>query len=183
MPYRLLLTLLLVAGCQRPPDKVDDIHEFINKTRADADEIKQIQSRLPYTKIEFERSGCYGTCPVFKVILNVDGTATYEGKLFVDQIGEHTGTINAWDYARLCCLVDHLKLTKSASYSVDTVDLSGFSLRFTKRTGQVIEISDYGGQGPIELWALQQSIDNVTSNITWHLVSEANADEKTEKAE
>ena len=164
----LAIGCLLVMGCQRSPDQLADHYKFIHQTSAGADEIEQVLAQLPYTKIEFERSGCYGSCPVFQAVFHVDSTATYEGERFVEREGNYQGTINAWDYTRLCCLIDRLKLNVSASYSVDSVDLSGCTLRVTKRTGQVIEISDYGEQGPIELWALQQCIDNVITRTTWH---------------
>src|SRR3569833_3749029 len=44
---------------------------------------------LEKVHIGLERSGCYGTCPGYRVELFGDGTAIYEGTGYVDVLGRH----------------------------------------------------------------------------------------------
>ncbi len=42
----------------------------------------------PY--VYYERTHCFGTCPVFVFTMNYDGTCFYEGRNFVDRIGNYS---------------------------------------------------------------------------------------------
>lgn len=39
--------------------------------------------------VYYERTHCFGTCPVFVFTMNYDGTCYYEGRNFVDRIGSY----------------------------------------------------------------------------------------------
>src|SRR5437868_598498 len=46
-------------------------------------------AKEPITEISFERTPCFGTCPVDKLVLRADGTATYTGTRYVERMGEY----------------------------------------------------------------------------------------------
>ena len=43
--------------------------------------------------ISLERKACYGTCPIYKMIIYDDGSAIYSGKKFVENIGLYKFTV------------------------------------------------------------------------------------------
>lgn len=42
-----------------------------------------------------ERTACYGTCPVYRLTIYQDGTATYEGRRFAKREGLYSGKVDA----------------------------------------------------------------------------------------
>ena len=52
------------------------------------------QSEQEYLLIEFEHTGCFGTCPIYDIQLFSDGKVYYNGIMFTDFLGEKDGSIN-----------------------------------------------------------------------------------------
>lgn len=44
--------------------------------------------------IEFKKTPCYGKCPVYNASIKSDGSMTYFGKTFVDNLGDFEGQIS-----------------------------------------------------------------------------------------
>jgi hypothetical protein len=53
------------------------------------------------TEIGLERGGCYGTCPIYTLVLKSDGTFTYKGAQFVEKLGVFSGTIPVYRFNQL----------------------------------------------------------------------------------
>ena len=55
----------------------------------------------PLTEISLERTPCFGSCPVDKVVLRPDGTATYIGRRFVERVVNYAdaGPVALWGIA------------------------------------------------------------------------------------
>ena len=49
----------------------------------------------PFTAITFERTPCFGTCPVYRVSVSGTGTVSFTGIHNVDSVGTFTGHIDA----------------------------------------------------------------------------------------
>ncbi|HRO39493.1 MAG TPA: DUF6438 domain-containing protein [Flavobacteriales bacterium] len=47
------------------------------------------------TWFAIQRTPCFGTCPVYKLIINSDGSAIYEGGRFAPREGMYTGHVEA----------------------------------------------------------------------------------------
>jgi hypothetical protein len=58
------------------------------------------------TEISLQRSPCFGTCPIDKVVLRSDGTARYTGTRFVERLGDYSGKIGVDEFKRLAKLID-----------------------------------------------------------------------------
>lgn len=54
-----------------------------------------------FTLITFERTPCFGTCPVYKVSVNGSGGVRFEGTRNVDSVGVFSGRIDAAAVAAL----------------------------------------------------------------------------------
>src|SRR5260370_31775631 len=70
-PIALMLTVLLVAGC----------HSLAHP--------KDLRS----VSVSLKRTACYGTCPVYSVLIHGNGLVEYLGELNVDVPGDQTGRI------------------------------------------------------------------------------------------
>jgi len=53
------------------------------------------------TEIGLERTECFGTCPVYSVVLKSDGTVRYVGTDHVPRKGTRTGEVSTWDFNQL----------------------------------------------------------------------------------
>ncbi len=178
-----LITTLLIAGCEPgtpqrtaltprdddPTTGVPDKYHFLYSGGIGYDEIDAVWKALPYTKIELERTECYGTCPSYIVSLYADGTAKYNGRKYAARTGSFDGDLEIWDYGQVCWMIDKFKILDGPrDYSANWSDSATTIIRVTLReSGDLIEISDYGGQGPIELWSLFNAVDAVSSRIEW----------------
>jgi hypothetical protein len=121
------------------------------------------------TEISLERKECYGGCPVYKVVLRKDGTATYTGIKYVPRMGEYRGKSYAYDYY----FVTLAKLIRSQGY-FDLKDnySSGWTDQDTAITSVVDRdrrktVVNYGNAAPIKLWGIEIAIDGVVERIQW----------------
>jgi len=51
--------------------------------------------------IKLQRFGCYGTCPIYSVSIDAQGTVHFVGEKFVEFMGAHDSSISTEQYARL----------------------------------------------------------------------------------
>ncbi|TWT64925.1 DUF6438 domain-containing protein [Crateriforma conspicua] len=186
----ILLAALLVTGCNSEPPKprptaisprdydptsgVPDRYHFLYSGGIGYDELGSVWKGLPYTKIELERTECYGTCPSYVVTFDADGTAKYNGRKYAARSGVFDGEVEIWDFGQICWMIDRFKvLDGPRDYSANWTDSATAIVRITIReTNDTIEISDYGGQGPVELWAVLNAMDAVSSRVEWAPVLE-----------
>jgi hypothetical protein len=59
-----------------------------------------------FTTVTFERTPCFGTCPVYRVSVSGSGSVRFEGMRHVDSVGVFTGMISAAAVAALGRAVD-----------------------------------------------------------------------------
>ncbi|WP_162225044.1 DUF6438 domain-containing protein [Erythrobacter sp. SG61-1L] len=64
------LSAILLAGCATVPQ----------------------QTRTAPESVTFEETACFGSCPIFSITLNADGSGVFEGTRFVAAKGEHRFT-------------------------------------------------------------------------------------------
>lgn len=151
--------------------------EHIEEQEAPAQHIPMPDVPLERVHITLERTGCFGTCPSYKVDLYGDGRAVYTGVGYVDVMGEHRYRVAPQDVARL---VESIRsndvwslrsgyqgqVTDNPTYEV-TIDLGG----------EVHTITDYVGEDvgmPASVTALENQIDKVARTDHWlHLSQEA----------
>lgn len=119
------------------------------------------------TEIGLERTPCYGTCPVYTVIIKNDGTFRYQGGENTKRRGKHTGTV---DVSRFNALAEFLLesgyMQLESAYTLRVTDMP------TAYTAAVVNgkrkiVSNYGGVGPAKLWAVEQLIDKLLLEAEW----------------
>tara|TARA_S200000501_G_scaffold356551_1_gene379373 strand:+ start:61 stop:513 length:453 start_codon:yes stop_codon:yes gene_type:complete len=72
--------------------------------------------------IKIEKSGCYGTCPVYKINLNKKRTVTYQGIRFTKHEGEYKWKLNRKDYKLIKSLITE-NLCVNISVNMEANDL------------------------------------------------------------
>ncbi len=88
-PLLILLLSLTIGlfGCKQTLE---------TKQTSPTDEVKK---DVPF--ISMKKTPCYGKCPAYLVDIYENGDVLFNGKSFVDYIGEHTGTITPEDVNRI----------------------------------------------------------------------------------
>ncbi len=121
--------------------------------------------------VTYERTYCFGMCPVFKSEVLKDGTVLYEGINFVDNMGKHTAVAPESD-------LDSIKsMLKSVNY---------FELDSTYDNPAVMDIpavlssADLNGEShsvydrwkaPKELKELYKLLDEIYARLEWQAVT------------
>lgn len=157
-----------------PTNGVPEHYHFLYSGSIGYDEIDNAWNALPFTKIELERTECLGSCPSYVVSLSAGGTASYHGRKHTSRIGTFDGEVEIWDYGNICWMIERFKLLdQPRKYHANWTDSPTAIIRITLRdSNDTIEISDYGGQGPIELWSLFNAADSVANRIEWKATAE-----------
>ena len=79
------------------------------------------------------------------------------------------GEVHAFDYGRLCELVEAIHFEALAPrYEWNGFDLLTHTVRvWPSGSTTPLEVEDYGGVGPVELWGLRAAIEGVAGRIEW----------------
>ena len=130
---------------------------------------QEIVDALAFDSISLERSACYGSCPVYQVVLRRDLSATYHGERNVERTGAWHGGVYVFDYGRLSYMVERLGvMAMDSSYAQPVTDMATATLRIWPRGAAAPKVvSDYGEAGPPELWAVIQLVDAIATRIRW----------------
>ena len=105
--------------------------------------------KLSISQINFDADACFGTCPVFTMIISSDGTAHYNAKMYNERKGQFTTIIRPSQFDSLTNLIaksDFFNLKNE--YSTDWTDHPTYSLTIKLKNGKNKTISDYGPSGP-----------------------------------
>jgi hypothetical protein len=100
---------------------------------------------LSEVTIALQRTGCFGWCPIYNVVIKGTGEVTYEGESFVLVPGKHTWRIpreNVLELIALFRLADFFNLDDS--YEASVTDLPTYITRLSIG-GRHKSVRDYGG--------------------------------------
>jgi hypothetical protein len=121
------------------------------------------------TEITLERTVCYGFCPIYKVILRSDNTATYIGMKFVERQGTYKAYISGFEH--LAKIIEARKYFSLRNrYTKPVTDMPS-AITSVVRNGKRKTVDNYGNSGPIELWEIETLIDGLIANARWEKVS------------
>jgi hypothetical protein len=157
----LFLSLILLVACATPAQK----NTNKNKNQPPSTTQNTGQSAGQITEITLERTACFGACPMYKVTLRSDGTATYKGEQYVERKGTYNGTFHG--FHRLVQLIEKQGyFNLKDEYTIEATDMPS-AITSVVRAGKRKTITHYGDSGPVELWAIEQAIDGVVANARW----------------
>jgi len=123
-------------------------------------------------QITLNRTVCFGFCPAYTVTISGDGQVRYEGRRFVNAVGERTATIAPADVERLVARFDEIGFDHlQDEYRAPVTDLPTTTITLT-RNGRTKRVVDYGGVSagmPQAVRELQAEIDRVAGTAQWVL--------------
>ena len=172
----LLASLVLVVACQRDavePSHGADLHTvpvYLALTQEfgfgkDSPEWELVADALPFERISLWRSGCYGSCPVYRVDYYKDGRVVYLGEDYVDHVGRFDFVDALSDFALLAANVEVMGLLAlDDEYAAGWTDDETVTLEIEGSFG-VKNIEDYGRQGPPLLRAFHDLVDRRTERL------------------
>ena len=119
---------------------------------------------LTGVEITLERTGCYGTCPVYSITIHDDGTVIYEGKHFVRIEGVRTYTIPEESVTELVGMFYEINyFSLHDRYDVSVTDLPTVITSITIGN-ETKRVSNYANAGPPRLYELESKIDEITDS-------------------
>ncbi|WP_151088150.1 DUF6438 domain-containing protein [Hymenobacter baengnokdamensis] len=114
-------------------------------------------AQLAIESVKFSTTECFGTCPVFQLFINKDGSVSYKGIQNVSKIGDYKLIMSKSELSYLTSLlaaINPLKLNNH--YSIDASDFPSINLTVNYANGQVKSIEDYGERGTYGLAVLYE---------------------------
>ncbi|MEN2400178.1 DUF6438 domain-containing protein [Flavobacterium sp. MC2016-06] len=128
--------------------------------------------------IEFSTSGCFGTCPVYKLTLNRDSLSIFNAQYynFNENIeitygkeeGVFSTTINKIDFDKLEEILNYCDFENlNKEYHVSHTDDQRGNLKITFNDGKVKTISDYGMVGTYGLKMIYEKLAELRFNQKW----------------
>jgi len=123
-------------------------------------------------QISLTRTVCYGFCPAYTVTISSEGDVRYEGRQFVNAVGERTSSIPRADVEALVARFDAIGFDQlQDEYRGEMTDLPTTTVSLT-RNGRTKTLVDYGGTSvgmPRTVRELQAEIDQVAGTAQWVL--------------
>jgi|GEM_PF-5591803 len=179
-----ILALCLCAGaCRHPPEirpvplphepepatELQQRYAWLSGFSYDDRRTQEIVGALRFDSISLERGECFGSCPVYRVVLRRDGSAVYYGERFVEHEGAWHGGVYLFDYGRISYLVERLGvMAMDSSYTRPITDQVTTTLRLWPRGSATPKVvSDYAGAAPVEFWAVVEIIDGLAARTRW----------------
>lgn len=151
-----------------------------------APQIPSTQAIPSDTLITLERTGCFGTCPIYALKISADGVLVFEGKNFVKKTGKVESKItqqqlrqliSAFDKAKYFSLRDKYDGTEDGcpSYWTDSpsaitsININGKSKKISHYYGCRENPPDasFGHVYPRALFELEKRIDEIAGTKRW----------------
>ena len=125
---------------------------------------------LKLVKITLQRSGCFGTCPAYGIVVRGDGTVEYDGEGYVAFTGHHRGTVpkeNVLELLKLFKASDYYSLDDE--YSMSVTDQATYHTSI-EVNGKRKAVRDYVGLEvgmPLAVMRLENEIDRLSGSERW----------------
>ena len=138
----------------------------------------EIQEEYKISQIEFNTTGCFGSCPVFDLEINKNSKSVFiakyhnfNQKLKADlekQEGTFETIIDKNDYKELCQILNFLQIKKfNDFYASGGTCQPSCTLKVYFDNGTVKTIEDYGKNGTVGLNFLYKKLSDLRFNQQW----------------
>ena len=119
------------------------------------------------SEIGLERTGCFGSCPVYSVVISDDLTIKYVGEKHVPHAGEFHGKIRSYNYHNVAEAIDAFGyMTLADMYTMEITDQSTVYTTIVQ-DGMRKVVCNYADAGPRELWIIEELIDGLLQDASW----------------
>jgi hypothetical protein len=166
----LLLICLSISSCRKSKDTAAQPSNPV--VLANVDLKKDTVAIMPDTAVYYERTACFGMCPIFKCIIMDDGSMQYEGRNFVDRIGTFQTNLDPTALQKIYALCDQIGyFSFSANYDhTHVMDLPSVITRICNDKKEHQIVNRY--RGPRELNDLYALLDSIIAQGNWEQVIE-----------
>ncbi len=122
-------------------------------------------------EIKFETTECFGTCPIFSLIINSDRSTTYEAIKYNVLDGKFTSKVDRKSYSELIALLNYINFPNLCnSYRVNWTDDQSCTLKIIYSNGGTKIIKDYGLIGTYGLERVYNMLFNLRNTQKWSKV-------------
>ena len=121
-------------------------------------------------KITLARTGCFGTCPSYKVEVRGDGSVLYEGGSYVTFTGVHRGLVpqsNVIELVKLFEKADYYSLRDEYQATVTDNPTQVTSISIDGRQKQVVDYVGLSAGMPLAVAQLELAIDRLSGSERW----------------
>lgn len=123
------------------------------------------------SEILLERTWCYGSCPVDKLLLRADGTAEYTGLENTPRTGSFTGSFRAGDFDRLAqWLVSEGFFALNERHGSPNADTPNSLIRVV-RGGESKSVINHSINQSLQVWGMENVIGATGARVVWQAVA------------
>lgn len=125
--------------------------------------------KKPYAMLKYKKTPCYGKCPVYEVEVYTDGYMTWEGKNFVEKMGNYEARISEDEVKAIKQkFFDAKFLDMALEYPTDGQKISDLpSTIIDFRVGDMIKHVTNKHDAPQELNDLQKWVEAYFEELKW----------------
>jgi hypothetical protein len=162
----------LAGGAGSRPDarqaSRDGHQEFQRLYQGVIADAETFRAGLPCHSISVELSGgLLVGAPSFMMTLQRDGRATLRAAQAFGRTGRYAAIVDVFDFGKLCHLIAESRFLEMRSrYEVPIGDLRTWTVAVATASG-VKTVEDYGGAGPVQLWAIQRAATSIAAELAW----------------
>ncbi|MBO0938598.1 hypothetical protein J2I47_18745 [Fibrella sp. HMF5335] len=126
-------------------------------------------SKQDIRSITYQATGCLGSCPTFKLIINQDRSAYYDASYYSKKEGKFKTTLDAVKLKEIHDLVNYIDFAHlNDNYEIRATDHATSTTTINYANGQIKRIVDYGQLGTYGLTALYKKLFALTESQVWH---------------
>jgi hypothetical protein len=119
-------------------------------------------------EITYERIfGCLGECPMYKVVLCKEGTASYIGLRYAERKGNYRSSYNEYYFTQIAKLISRNEYLNFKEQYGPSAEDEGYIITSVAYGDQRKTIKNYGSEGPMELWSIEMALEGAMSQIRW----------------
>src|SRR5690349_1324587 len=154
----LIIAVLLAASVFALGGEISDYHfkharDKFGDDRKSRSHDEVASTNHGVTEIGIERGPCFGTCPIYTLIIKSDGTLRYNGVKYVERQGESTGTVPVWYFHQLAQFIrDSGYMELEDGYTRAITD-NPATYTMVVMNGKRKTVRNYANVGPTKLWA------------------------------
>jgi len=164
-----------LLGCHEAPEAKKSSWAQVQEAIAASPVIldgDRVRALIPYESITLERGPCFGSCPVYKVTFNRDGSADLlTDYLLPDKSVHYSGHIYPREFARLAQLIHRAQAVSDRSRYFGKWTDDYFARITVKGKDGSWSVEDYGQVAPPEVWALEEILHSTRMSMEWEAPS------------
>lgn len=165
---RFLFSLLLLASvlfaCK---EKKASAAEIPAKPIQPAAEVEKPKELVDSIFLTYQRTPCFGMCPVFNLTILKSGQAIYEGKNFTDRIGFYQSKIDETALQRIMFVADSIGyFSLEENYDNDKVTDLPTTTTSLLKNGSLRKVANRY-KAPKSLQVLYKELDAMIESVEW----------------